>query len=537
MPTTTSQFFDFLDEHQSFGLERHEIASAAFTDLRYSVRSIVMSLSQSDDHDASENIGRMRAVLSEWLTVPVRFDDAMSRVLRAMGEPAEVEARWGRDIRVHYEDAIASADELTAVENPLRAKLADLIRQASETDHTLRIFCHRRAREHFESLQSDYDHLSLCQDAFIHSVAQYRELEPFNWLFKVGPLRSRGWGAAPDALVTAPRFDTLVQVVWSGCGNEPGFGYDPATSPSHDATNTSEAGGSIGRSDSKGRLRWKEQITQSRDDTVGKRGPVPDVDDLEVFTQLRKPSETQTATLVQIDEGHGILYPPHTLVLGLDPKTCNTQMCLPGETLTEGMFLVLPVVNDVRLAGLQAEDGRFSHIWKTKLKSEFFHDPEGLVKRLRDSGLQLSGLRSCINHWCKTATTVIHAPQQKRHFKILINVLGISFDAHEERWTQRAPWWQYAWDEIRRARGEAIQTGMQEQQIVDQQLLAALATLRDEIRANLHQSVFELMIPDGVAVQGILKFFRVVSVEARLTVPRNELRMLCELERIDQWRD
>jgi hypothetical protein len=537
MPTTTSQLFDFLDEHQSFGLECHEIASAAFADLRYSVRLIVMSLSQSDDHDASENIGRMRAVLSEWLTVPVRFDDAMSRALREMGQSAEVEARWGRDIRGHYENAIASADELIAVENPLRAKLAELIRHTSATELSLHIFCHRRAREHFESLQSDYEGLSLGQDVFVHSVAQYRELEPFNWLLKVGPLRSRGWGAAPDALVTAPRFDTLVQVVWSGCSNEPGFGYDPAISPSHDASNAGAVGGNSRTSNSGGVLRWKEHRTQSRDGTVGKRGSVPDVDDLDVFSQLRKPSETQAAILVQVDDEHGILYPPHSTVMGLDPNTCHAQMCLPGETLTEGMSLILPVVNDVHLAGLQAEDGRFSDVWKTKLRSEYSNDPEGLVKRLRDAGLKLSGLHPCINHWCKTATTVIHAPQQKRHFEILIRVLGISFDAHEERRARRTAWWQYAWDEIRRSRGEAIQTGIQEQQIVDQQLLEALASLADDIRAHLDQPAFELMIPDSVAVGGVFKFYRIIAIEAGLTVPKNELRMLCELERIDQWRD
>src|SRR5690606_17542437 len=125
------------------------------------------------------------------------------------------------------------------------------------------------------------------------------------------------------------------------------------------------------------------------------------------------------------------------------------------------------------------------NVWKTRLNSEYSNDPEGLVERLWDAGLELLGLHSCIRHWCKTATTVIHAPQQKRHFEILISVLGIGFGAHEERWARRAAWWQYAWDEIRCARGEAIQTGRQEQQIVDQQLLEALGNLGDDIRGKL----------------------------------------------------
>jgi len=43
----------------------------------------------------------------------------------------------------------------------------------------------------------------------------------------VGPLRSKGWGSAPDAILSAPRFARLIQIVWSGCGDEEDFGYDP----------------------------------------------------------------------------------------------------------------------------------------------------------------------------------------------------------------------------------------------------------------------------------------------------------------------
>ena len=44
---------------------------------------------------------------------------------------------------------------------------------------------------------------------------------------KVGPLRARGWRSAPDAIVTAPRFRTLAQLVWSGSIDDSDFGYDP----------------------------------------------------------------------------------------------------------------------------------------------------------------------------------------------------------------------------------------------------------------------------------------------------------------------
>ena len=85
MPVTTSRLFDFLKEHPSCSIERYEIASAAFGDLRRSLRSMIVSLAESGEWDATEFSDRLRSVLSEWLTVPVRFNDAVLLALKEMG--------------------------------------------------------------------------------------------------------------------------------------------------------------------------------------------------------------------------------------------------------------------------------------------------------------------------------------------------------------------------------------------------------------------------------------------------------------------
>ncbi len=536
MPVTASRLFDFLREQPSYSIERHEITSAAFGDLRRSLRSMIVSLSESGEWDASEISDRLRSVLSEWLTVPVRFNNAVLFILKEMGGPAAVEARWGRDIRNHYEDACRTAEELLELENPVRATLANIIQTLREKGRSFRIFCHKRSREHFESIFTASGGVALPENVFIHSVAEYREAEPFGVLVKVGPLRSRGWGSAPDALLTAPRFDTLVQVVWSGCGDEPGFGYDPVSVPLSVGDAAHDTGTSMDRYTPSLRLKWNVQEIRSRDNTIGRHDDLPDVNEFEVFTRLAQPADVQRATLVQVDEDHGILYPPHSRVLGLDTLTHSISYRLPGETLLEGMFLILPVVDDARLAGLQAEDGHFSSIWKAKLNAEYRRDPTALVIRLRDAGLRLLQLRQRIEHWCRPPSTVIHAPQSMHHFEILIKVLGLDFDTNGPAQRRRAAWWQLAWDEVRRARGEAIQTGFQEQQIIDEQLLAALHALDVDIRANVGQRTFQLAIPPNQTLHGVFRFYRVLAVEEGFQAPPGELRMLCELSRIDQWR-
>lgn len=467
----------------------------------------------------------------------MRFDNAVLLALKEMGVPVAVESRWGRDISSHYEDACRTAENLLDLENPVRAKLANIIEGLRKKGQPFRIFCHRRSREHFNSIFTASGGAALPGDVFIHSVAEYRQADPFDVLLKVGPLRSRGWGSAPDALLTAPRFDTLIQVVWSGCSDEPGFGYDPVHAPLPEGEAAHDPGAAADRYAPSLHLRWKVQESRSRDNTTGCHDDPTDINEFEEFTRLTQSTGVQRATLVQVDEDHGILYPPHSQVLGLDTATGSVGYQKLGETFLEGMFLILPELNDAQLTGLQAQDGHFSAIWKEKLNAEYRRDPVALANRLRDAGLGLLGLDTAVDRWCQPSSTVIHAPQSMRHFEILVKVLGLDFGPSEIAQRRQAAWWQLAWDEIRRARGEAIQIGFQEQQIVDDQVRAALRALDTEIRANVGQRTFQLVIPPGHSLQGVFRFYRVLAVEEGFQTHPSEMRSLCELKRIDQWRE
>lgn len=544
MPVTASRLFNFIEKRPSFTIERHEVSSAAFSDLRRSLRLMIVSFHESGDWEAKEIAGRLRSVLSKWLTVPVRFDNGLLLALEEMGGAKAVESRWGRDICDHYDIACRTAQELTEIENPVRATLVKIIKGLQDNGQSFRIFCHRQSREHFESLSNSFVIEDLPHDAFIHTVVEYREAELFDALLKIGPLRSRGWGAVPDALLTAPRFDTLVQVVWSGCNDEPDFGYDPVSVQLPDDNSRAGVDPVTDRHNPILQLSWKVRETRSRDNTVGRHSDLPDIDELDVFTKLSQPVDMQNATMLQLGEAHGILYQPRSQVLSLDgdllldgdSQAINYR--LPNETLYEGMSLILPVLNDESLDELHVEEGYFSRIWKDKLQAEYQNNPMDLVNRLRANGLLLLGLRSGIERWCVPATTVIPAPQQVLHFQILMNVLGIDFDDGVSANRRRAAWWQYAWDEIRRSRGEAIQRGTQEQQIRRSQVLNIVRSLDAEIRNKLENSTFPFSIPisENQEYRGVFLFFSIHAIEEGFRVPPNELKKICELDRIDQWR-
>lgn len=261
MPATTSDIFSVLADCAAFAVERHEHYSATFGILRRSLRSIIVSLRDSGDPDGTEFADRIRCLLSEWLTVPVLFDASVAAKLESLSSPQALGARWGRDIQSEYEDALARARELPQNENPVRTTLRTLFREMEAANQKFKIYCHRSTRPHFETIQNFESGFALRADHFLHSISEYRDSEIFDTLVKVGPLRSWGWGSVPDAIKSAPRFRRLVQLVWAGCADELGFGYDPVSSQA--VVSVGEAAQVASEEALVSRIPWTQRITRA----------------------------------------------------------------------------------------------------------------------------------------------------------------------------------------------------------------------------------------------------------------------------------
>ena len=532
MTVAASQVFSFLEQCSTWSIEKHEIHLAAFSVLRRSIRRIAVRLNEDGDDEAQEITDKLRSLLSECLTVPVSFDDSLVESIAVFGDADAVDRRWGHEIRTAYDQACDAALLLQRAENPARSEVRDAVRQVRSLGSAWKIYCHRRARTHFESIFADDP---LRPDVFLHSVKDYREAEPFDCLIKVGALRARGWGSSPDAVLSAPRFAKMVQIVWSGCSDEDGFGYDPAgiTVTSASApTSADDPGGARA-------IRWRRDVIKVGD-AADVAAASADADELKLFHALGRATEVRRATLVEIDSEDGILYPPHSEVSAFDPSPHADEPIdhrLPGETLAEGMFLIWPLLGDVDLGTIRAGEGRYSSVWRERLREEMRRAPNDLMKRLRGAGIELRNLRSCVTQWCRPPSRVIHAPQQRRHFEILVRVLGIDHDCTATERTLRHSWWEYAWHEVGRTRGQAIQTGMQEHEITDEQLFLILNDLLPEIRRRAEaEQIFELEIPPGRGLTGAVRFWKVRSIESGFLVPDTMLKVICDLGMVEQWR-
>lgn len=531
--TSVTSLFELLASHGDFPHERHEIASPTFGELRRSMGAIIRRLSQSEDLEATEIANSMRVLLFSWLTSPVAFDSSIQDALNSFGGSDAFETRWG--LRGEFKVAIRAAGDMISESSPLRAELAGVIRTLRADGKRLKIFCHRRAREHFDTLDLSQVSVSLDDASFLHSVRDYATADSFDALIKVGPLRSKGWGAVPDAVKSAPKFERLIQLVWSGCADDSRFGYDPVEPPSllgtPDAPQTSETLGN--------QVAWEKRETKSGHDPGFSQYYDAEQDEFFSFAEPNQQGTRRRAILLEILAGDGILY-PRTDVLSFDPKAddaASVGFRVPDESLLEGMFVIQSQLGEITFGETQAQESGYCRIWKQRLREELQSSPDAFCLILRNKGLDLQNLRNRVEYWAQPPHAVIHAPQQRRYFQILIDALVIDPVLTQSTGRNSRPWWQRAWDEIRVTRGEAIQTGRQEHEIVEEQKLKLLRSLLPEIRKkSVGVEDFRLAIPPGGDLSGAFVFFKVLRIEDGFLAPETEIEFVRDLSTLEQWK-
>ena len=531
-PSATS-IFRSLEANRAPVFERLEFATSAFSTIRRNLRYVILSLADTGNADALELCRDLRSMLSRWLTTPVPFDAATFEPLYSFGDLAEWRAKWGVAVSSSYAEALAATERAILEPSPLRLELGQLLANADDAHLRVMIACHRRAVSSFLSLVAD-ESTSAGAGAlrFIHSASDYRDAAPFDTLIKVGPLRTRGWGAAPGAIRSAPRYSCLKQFVWSGCADEPDFGTDPILAASINPIGQDVA--------ILGAIQWNVVRREATSKAWDERHS-PDEDDLRLVDRVGHERASHDATLLHVGPDEGILYPPHALVVSYDPSAHtghHVAVRIPGETLIEGIYIVLPRLEEVDLGGAHAGEGHLSRLWKDVLRRRYHADARDLAIKLRDAGIRLQSIDQCIKHWCKPTTTVITAPQKMVHFKALIEVLQVVFPEPPQAARVASPkGWERAWLEVRRSRGEAIQHGLQAHDIISQSLIDLLNREATGLLAtHASEDFFEVSLQDDMELNGVLRFFRVREIEYGFKVPDNQLRLIVDLDTVEQWR-
>jgi hypothetical protein len=529
---TTTELFDSLERQQHRQFLRFEINCATFNRLRRGVRELSGGLKDGDSTDQTLS-ETLTALLCSWLTTPVPFPAIHEELRAVLPAPDISRSRWSRSLSATYMEVLAAAQELASTFNPLPDSLRRCWEAAKASGQNSKIYCHRKAQDLFiQVLQQDG--LRLSDDTFIHSPARYKQSELFDCLIKVGPLRAFGWGSVPDALFTAPRFNSLHVFAWKGCEDDSGFGYDPAAGPISTAPATNREAVNCYSP-----ISWvsTKRSIGTDDDILNFRLS----DELGDYRASRPEDARRSTTLVSIESSQGLLYPRHSKALSFDSSPIAAEpvdLRVPGEALCEGMFIIEPVISEVDLGSVAVVNTKYSQKWKAKLARMNEEDSFGLFFKLSDAGIDLGNLASAIDNWCRPPSTVIHAPRETKHFEILIKAIGMNDTEVLSDKGKPLPFWRVAWDEIKRSRGRAIQAGFDENEIVAEELRDILRRQISDLRARANERVrFDVLLPADTGIRGHCTFHPIFKIEEGFRAPQSAIRVILPLEDFEQWQE
>jgi hypothetical protein len=527
------EVFELLKSCDVFQHRRHEVGCVAFVRLRKAVRSLIVLLRDSDDEWVEDQLFRLQRQLSRWLTTPCGFrGDSADELITCLGEVERLCAEWGEELGVHIDSALTAADILAGSETELQREVRTVMEVLLSQGRDFRILCHRNDHKQFINCLVPSDRELINPSHFLYSLSEYRDCRPFDALLKVGPLRGDGWSATPFAVMNAPRFRELIQITWRSTPDDPSFGADLVLTGVA-GENQFEQGMKF--FEAYGGVKWDQFVIPCGEDVDRYPEEEAGVDDLTLMAvtdvvglELRK-----QATLLVLGDRRGILYPAGACVMIFDPAEVTSVF---GERLVAyevrpGDFIIWPKLDDGAIRGLVASAGQYHELWRSLLAEELSRDAKDIASRLKAAGLNLAHPEVAARNWARTPSSVIHAPQKKRHFEILMKVLGVPQTQGDIKI------WANAWREVRQSRGEAIQAGVQEHaRLVELYVNVLRASIHRMSDADLQSKEFALEFSGEGGLHGKIHFLKVEGVEDGYRVPEEELRQLLDIDEALKWR-
>jgi hypothetical protein len=531
MKLDASSLFDSYVSYER-KIVRREVEFPPVAEFRKSLIGIFQQLDRADERQSDIAV-RIWSIISRLMTSTSPFERMLPDATESIFVSAKsVKENWGHEIWANYDRAVTIAYSLVGVPNPLAQQLIESVKAMINESRTFVVYCPRVEVPELQKTLADAG-IDASAVKIISTVVEYREIGFVDNIIKIGPMRTQGRARTVDSLVTSPKCNTIIQLTWEKTPDESSHGYDPIVPVSREQA---------------GRIKsvlvdWDVKVEPV---VIEWLEPIPAAapeasslllsDDLTLLSGASR--EFRSAVLLTLDAEYGMLCAPATRIvvytLGQVSELCADVRS--AATIEPGSYITVTgaYANEAAADGQVGADN-YSQLWKKKLTEAAESAPLGFLQKLEQAGLDLIGLRSTTRHWMQPTSTVIHSPQKRSHFEILCRVLDLN-----NRVSYRGnmmPFWRAAWAEISISRGEAILEGIQNAEMIESSVLAALRQLNGHINAEMGEArKFEVKIPFGDEGGYVpLTLHKVVEVESGYRAPDAELRKILQLEFIQQW--
>lgn len=522
MPTI-SELMDFLSK-ESLQVHYHCLEDESLLELYCVWFDLLGRTAEGGASDSRDLRWKTWLHVATTLIAPVEFDDVWVQQTERILKEAE---RYVEDTKLQA--ARAAGRHLKESGNPLRKRCATLIRGAAENGQDFKIYCHRTERPLYESLVPDF---AWSESQFIHTRSEYAATELHEVLFKVGPLRATGRGAIPDAVFSAPRSRRLEVIHWAVSRHDAQFGMTVA------GERQSASG----------------PAQPPRPPEPRPNSKAPTIDLMDVRPSSPPGDVDQTCLCVILDELLGYLVPAQGSVFQVEVQKSahlnGTDLALVKDWCPEIVFAPL----DEELLGRErlwlahpsvelrdakkslAKAGASTRQWKDALCKAYQDNAPRLIQKLRDAGIQLIQLEAAAKHWMKEPTTVIHSPQQKDHFALMLRVLGIVPAELALGRIYSTKEFQEGWKEISLSRGKAIEAGVRTTAEEVEEINRILSAQRDTLLAKMSgDAPWCLEMPENAAATGQCEFYPIRGIEKGFLAPESVQRNVMPYRVCEKW--
>lgn len=376
--TGPSPIFQLWEDGHAFTREQVLVDCPAYDDFRRSLNRLAKVLIDTEDDRAEREIFTLLRLRHETECTPVFFDQSLLDRIAAIGGGSDsLRMQWGMDVSRLHASLARSGEQLVqygnAIHQTLESKIGRLEGQSM-------IWCHRTHAESFRATVG-------AEVPFIHSPSVYRTCPPFRNLVLLGGLRNTGFGRVPESLVIAPRFRHLVQVMWGTDEDDPDFGMS--------ATFLNFDPGDFWRIN-------KTSVECGHED-CGTRKPLVDADpDAEIVSEWAEKHATHrrtvsNATLLTLGAGTGAVFRSGTHVMVFD-VVAHDVVGKDAREVEEGDIL-LSYEGEIDFGEVAESDHPLVRKWRNDMREAWEADKAAFLSRLRQNGIKLKGLPSCVSGW------------------------------------------------------------------------------------------------------------------------------------------
>lgn len=536
MQTFASDLLEHAQRERS--IHRRELCLPEVNELRLIMSRAIRFLHETNDEYDVDFAGSLSVYRNRLLTEPVDFasySDEVLRLLRTLHAPQHYGERFYKDYKQLENNLEALADQA----NPLHDVIVQDIDEAITNGRLLKIWCYAKSRNLYEELAQQRLGVELDDTWFLHSVSMYGKVRPFDELMLVGPMRARGWNRLPDAIVSAPRFNTIKQIAWDGVVDDPELGYDPLQNIQRARESEPRVSTTDANSAASNNAPYQGKFTSSVQ-RVGNSDATDvrfELEDEFVWSRQSSADDRPTrAFAMSLSDGSCVLWSPRTKMLSYNPSELEAPVAARSSMtdLISGMYAIVEIES---AHDRETHDGiyasLYTDIWRSRLMERISEDPKDLVRKLRMRGLYLKTLSTRIHQWVDE-----DAPRKYEHFEMLVQELGLT-NYDPERKTVR-PGFQFAhraFKVISSGWGKAISMGREVADRIELKRIAALNAVGDELRDLARDAnKFTYELSNGDESDGVLEFDRIADIEHGFIVPQDCMHYKINRLEVDKWR-